>query len=145
MDHRRPVPVGQRNGVACWPAVRAWCWVPGWRGPVCRAWRFVFVLNTLLAVPSVVVGLVVYLLLSRSGPLGSWGWLFSFKTMVLARRCWCCRGLTALTRQMVEDADRAHGEQLRSLGASPCAACCWPGMKALCLHRAAGIVWACHF
>ena len=43
------------------------------------------VLNTLLAVPSVVVGLVVYLLLSRSGPLGFLGWLFSFKAMVLAQ------------------------------------------------------------
>src|SRR3989344_148897 len=43
------------------------------------------VLNTLLAVPSVVVGLVVYLVLSRSGPLGSLGWLFSFKAMVLAQ------------------------------------------------------------
>ena len=42
----------------------------------------VTVLNTLLAVPSVVVGLVVYLLLSRSGPLGSLGWLFTFKAMV---------------------------------------------------------------
>jgi ABC-type glycerol-3-phosphate transport system permease component len=43
------------------------------------------VLNTLLALPSVVVGLVVYLLLSRSGPLGHLGWLFSLKAMVLAR------------------------------------------------------------
>src|SRR5688500_10474640 len=39
-------------------------------------------LNTLLALPSVVVGLLVYLLLSRSGPLGFLGWLFSFKAMV---------------------------------------------------------------
>ncbi|HXE50562.1 MAG TPA: ABC transporter permease, partial [Ramlibacter sp.] len=38
-------------------------------------------LNTLLALPSVVVGLVVYLLLSRAGPLGFLGWLFSFKAM----------------------------------------------------------------
>jgi tungstate transport system permease protein len=46
------------------------------------------VMDTLLAVPSVVVGLVVYLLLSRSGPLGFLGWLFSFKAMVLASRAW---------------------------------------------------------
>lgn len=77
------------------------------------------VLNTLLAVPSVVVGLVVYLLLSRSGPLGSWGWLFSFKAMVLAQALLVLPVATALTRQVVEDADRAHGEQLQSLGASP--------------------------
>ena len=75
------------------------------------------VLNTLLAVPSVVVGLVVYLLLSRSGPLGSLGWLFSFKAMVLAQAILVLPVVTALTRQAVEDAERAHGEQLRSLGA----------------------------
>ena len=77
------------------------------------------VLNTLLALPSVVVGLLVYLLLSRSGPLGSWGWLFSFKAMVLAQAILVLPMVTALTRQAVEDAERAHGEQLRSLGAAP--------------------------
>jgi tungstate transport system permease protein len=77
------------------------------------------VLNTLLALPSVVVGLLVYLLLSRSGPLGAWGWLFSFKAMVLAQTLLVLPMVTALTRQAVEDAERAHGEQLRSLGAAP--------------------------
>jgi len=75
------------------------------------------VLNTLLALPSVVVGLLVYLLLSRSGPLGFLGWLFSFKAMVLAQVVLVVPVVTALTRQTVEDADRSHGEQLRSLGA----------------------------
>jgi tungstate transport system permease protein len=74
-------------------------------------------LNTLLAVPSVVVGLVVYLLLSRSGPLGSLGWLFSFKAMVLAQSILVFPVVTALTRQAVEDAESGHGEQLSSLGA----------------------------
>jgi tungstate transport system permease protein len=74
-------------------------------------------LNTLLALPSVVVGLVIYLLLSRSGPLGFLGWLFSFKAMVLAQTILVLPVVTALTRQTIEDADRAHGEQLRSLGA----------------------------
>lgn len=74
-------------------------------------------LNTLLAVPSVVVGLGVYLLLSRGGPLGSWGWLFSFKAMVLAQMVLVLPVVMALTRQSIEDAERAHGEQLRSLGA----------------------------
>ena len=77
------------------------------------------VLNTLLAVPSVEVGLVVYLVLSRSGPLGSLGWLFSFKAMVLAQAILVLPVVTALTRQTVEDAERAHGEQLRSMGAGP--------------------------
>jgi tungstate transport system permease protein len=74
-------------------------------------------LNTFLAVPSVVVGLVVYLLLSRSGPLGFLGWLFSFKAMVLAQAFLVLPVVTALTRQVVEDAEGLHGEQLQSLGA----------------------------
>ncbi len=77
------------------------------------------VLNTLLAVPSVVVGLIVYLLLSRSGPLGFLGWLFSFQAMVLAQAVLVLPVAAALTRQVIEDADRAHGEQLQSLGAGP--------------------------
>jgi tungstate transport system permease protein len=75
------------------------------------------VLNTFLAIPSVVVGLVIYLLLSRSGPLGFLGWLFSFQAMVLAQTVLVLPLVTALTRQVVEDADRSHGEQLSSLGA----------------------------
>jgi tungstate transport system permease protein len=74
-------------------------------------------LNTFLAVPSVVVGLVVYLLLSRSGPLGFLGWLFSFQAMVVAQALLVFPLVTALTRQVVEDAERSHGEQLQSLGA----------------------------
>ena len=75
------------------------------------------VLNTLLAVPSVVVGLLVYLLLSRTGPLGFLGWLFSFQAMVVAQVLLVLPVATALTRQVVEDTERAHGEQLASLGA----------------------------
>jgi tungstate transport system permease protein len=75
------------------------------------------VLNTLLALPSVVVGLLIYLLLSRTGPLGFLGWMFSFKAMVMAQVVLVLPVVTALTRQTVEDAERAHGEQLRSLGA----------------------------
>jgi len=74
-------------------------------------------LNTSLALPSVVVGLVVYLLLSHSGPLGFLGWLFSFQAMVLAQALLVCPVVTALVRQTVEDAERHHGEQLRSLRA----------------------------
>jgi tungstate transport system permease protein len=75
------------------------------------------VLNTLLAVPSVVVGLVVYLLLSRSGPLGYLGWLFNFEAMALAQAILVLPVATALTRQVIEDAETQHGEQLWSLGA----------------------------
>jgi tungstate transport system permease protein len=77
----------------------------------------VTVLNTFLAVPSVVVGLVVYLLLSRSGPFGGLGWLFTFQAMVIAQVLLVVPVCTALTRQVVEDAERANGEQLASLGA----------------------------
>jgi tungstate transport system permease protein len=77
------------------------------------------VLNTFLALPSVVVGLLVYLLLSRTGPLGFLGWLFSLKAMVLAQALLVLPVVTALTRQCVEDAERNHGEQLQSLGAKP--------------------------
>jgi len=93
----------------------AWLGVARFRG---RA-GLLTLLNTLLALPSVVVGLVVYLLLSRSGPLGFLGWLFSFKAMVLAQTVLVLPVVTALTRQAIEDAERAHGEQLRSLGAGP--------------------------
>ena len=77
------------------------------------------VLNTLLSLPSVVVGLGVYLLLSRSGPLGFLGWLYSFKAMLLAQTVLVLPIVIALVRQVVEDADAVHGEQLRSLGAGP--------------------------
>jgi tungstate transport system permease protein len=75
------------------------------------------VVDTALALPSVVVGLVVYLLLSRSGPLGFLGWLFSFKAMVVAQAVLVLPVVAALVRQLIEDAERSHGEQLRSLGA----------------------------
>lgn len=74
-------------------------------------------LNTMLAIPSVVVGLLVYLMLSRSGPLGNLGWLFSVKAMIVAQTLLILPIVVALARQLIEDADVLHGEQLRSLGA----------------------------
>jgi ABC-type tungstate transport system substrate-binding protein len=76
-------------------------------------------LATLLALPSVVVGLVVYLLLSRSGPLGSWGILFTPSAMVLAQTVLVLPVMAALSQQLVRDALRDGGEQLRSMGARP--------------------------
>ncbi|MBA3624223.1 MAG: ABC transporter permease [Methylibium sp.] len=75
------------------------------------------VLNTLLALPAVVVGLVIYLLLSRSGPLGSWGLLFTPTAMVIAQTVLVLPIVTALTREAVESSWQLNGEQLRSLGA----------------------------
>ena len=91
----------------------AWLGVARFRG---RA-VVLALLNTALALPSVVVGLVVYLLLSRSGPLGFLGWLFSFKAMVLAQTTLVLPVVTALVRHTIDDAERSHGEQFASLGA----------------------------
>ena len=77
----------------------------------------VLVLNTLLALPAVVVGLVVYLLLSRSGPLGDWGLLFTPGAMVIAQTVLVLPVVAALTREAVEAPWQQNGEQLRSLGA----------------------------
>jgi ABC-type tungstate transport system substrate-binding protein len=76
-------------------------------------------INTLLALPSVVVGLVVYLLLSRSGPLGAWGILFTPGAMVIAQTLLVLPVLAALSHQLVADGLRDGGEQLRSMGARP--------------------------
>ena len=93
----------------------AWLGVARFRGRT----GLLAVLNTLLALPSVVVGLVVYLLLSRTGPLGFLGWLFSVKAMVVAQAVLVLPVVAALTRQVVEDAQNRHGEQIQSLGAGP--------------------------
>jgi tungstate transport system permease protein len=77
----------------------------------------VMAVNTLLALPSVVVGLVVYLLLSRSGPLGAWGILFTPTAMVFAQTILVMPVIAALTRQLVGDSLRDGGDQLRSMGA----------------------------
>ena len=69
-----------------------------------------------MGLPSVVVGLVVYLLLSRAGPLGSWGILFTPTAMVIAQTILITPTLAALSRQVVADAWQEYREQLRSLG-----------------------------
>ena len=77
----------------------------------------VIVLNALMGLPPVVVGLIVYLLLSRAGPLGELGLLFTPKAMVIAQTILILPIIAALTRQAAEDAWREYDEQLRSLGA----------------------------
>lgn len=73
------------------------------------------VLNAFMGLPAVVVGLVVYLLLSRSGPLGPFGLLFTPTAMIIAQTVLVTPLIAAITRQIVEDADRELGEQLRSM------------------------------
>jgi tungstate transport system permease protein len=75
----------------------------------------VSLVNAFMGLPAVVVGLVVYLLLSRSGPAGGLGLLFTPAAMVVAQTILVTPLIAALTRQIVEDADRELGEQLRSM------------------------------
>jgi tungstate transport system permease protein len=77
----------------------------------------IVVLNALMGLPPVVVGLVVYLLLSRAGPLGRHGLLFTPTAMVIAQTVLIAPIVAALTRQVVEDAWSEYREQLTSLGA----------------------------
>jgi len=77
----------------------------------------IVVLNALMGLPPVVVGLLVYLLLSRAGPLGPLGLLFTPTAMVIAQTVLILPIIAALSRQALEDAWREYREQLRSLGA----------------------------
>jgi tungstate transport system permease protein len=76
----------------------------------------IVVLNAMMGLPPVVVGLVVYLLLSRAGPLGAMGLLFTPTAMVIAQAILITPIIAALARQVVEDAWDEYREQLRSLG-----------------------------
>jgi tungstate transport system permease protein len=76
------------------------------------------ILNGMMGLPPVVVGLLVYLALSRAGPLGSWGLLFTPSAMVVAQTLLIFPIIAALTRQVIEDAWGEYREQLTSLNAS---------------------------
>jgi tungstate transport system permease protein len=81
----------------------------------------VILLNAMMGLPPVVVGLVVYLMLSRAGPLGQFGILFTPAAMVIAQTILILPIVAALSRQVIEDAWQEYREQLRSLGAGPTA------------------------
>jgi tungstate transport system permease protein len=95
------LPLGAAVAVARFPGRRA----------------IIILLNALMGLPPVVVGLVVYLLLSRAGPLGPLGLLFTPPAMVIAQTLLVLPIIAALCRQAVEDAWLEYEEQLRSLGA----------------------------
>ncbi len=76
----------------------------------------IVILNAMMGLPPVVVGLAIYLLLSRAGPLGGLGLLFTPGAMVIAQTVLILPIIAALSRQAVEDAWREYEEQLRSLG-----------------------------
>jgi tungstate transport system permease protein len=77
----------------------------------------IVLLNALMGLPPVVVGLVVYLMLSRAGPLGTLGILFTPTAMIIAQAILITPIIAALSRQSIEDAWLEYEEQLRSLGA----------------------------
>src|SRR5919201_2662330 len=76
----------------------------------------IVVLNALMGLPPVVVGLLIYLLLSRAGPLGALGLLFTPGAMVIAQTVLILTIVAAFTRQTVADLHEEYAEQLRSLG-----------------------------
>lgn len=75
----------------------------------------VVVVNSLMGLPPVVAGLLIFLLLSRSGPLGALGWLFTPKAMIVAQAVLVLPIVVALTRQTIEDLWREYAEHLTSL------------------------------
>lgn len=74
------------------------------------------VLNALMGLPPVVVGLLVYLMLSASGPFGVLGLLYTPTAMVIAQTILVTPIIAALTRQVVQDLDQEYGEHFASLG-----------------------------
>ena len=101
----------------------------------------VVALNALMGLPPVVVGLIVYLLLSRAGPFGVFGLLFTPTAMIVAQVVLVTPIIAALSRQVVEDLWVEYEEQLRSLGAGPgraLAALLWDGRFTLVTAVLAG-------
>ena len=90
-------------------ALGAWLAVATFPGHRVVIWA----LNTLLALPSVVVGLSVYLLLSRSGPFGGFGLLYTPLAMVIAQTLLVVPLMAAITRQVVEDVWQRYAEELQ--------------------------------
>lgn len=78
----------------------------------------VVLLNAFMGLPPVVVGLIVYLLLSRAGPLGEMGLLFTPSAMVIAQTILVLPIIAALTRQTIADLNVEYSEYLRSLRVS---------------------------
>ncbi|NQV98088.1 MAG: ABC transporter permease [Rhodospirillales bacterium] len=79
---------------------------------------FAVILNALMGLPPVVVGLIVYLLLSRSGPFGVFGLLYTPTAMIIAQVILVTPIIAALTRQVIEDLWLEYRDQLLSLGAN---------------------------
>jgi tungstate transport system permease protein len=97
--------------------------------------------NGMMGLPPVAVGLLIYLLLSRAGPLGEFGLLFTPAAMVIAQSVLVTPIVAALARQVIADAWSEYREQLRSLGASrprAAATLLWDGRFSLITSALAG-------
>src|SRR5262245_24708413 len=92
----------------------------------------VVVSNGCMGLPPVVVGLVVYLLLSRSGPLGAWGLLFTPHAMIIAQAVLITPIIAALTRQLIEDLWAEYRDELMAMAVGPA-------------KRAATLLWDARF
>ncbi len=92
----------------------------------------IVVINALMGLPPVVVGLIVYLSLSRSGPLGSWGILFTPQAMIIAQTVLVTPIIAALTRQTIEDFWVEYRDELTAMNIGPAG-------------RAATLVWDARF
>src|SRR5664280_281418 len=79
----------------------------------------IVVLNALMGLPPVVVGLAIFLTLSRSGPLGSWGLLFTPQAMVLAQTVLVAPIIAALTRQTIEDLWVEYRDEWAAMNVGP--------------------------
>jgi tungstate transport system permease protein len=125
--------------ISCIAGMPIGAWLAVGRFPGRRALIVLF--NGLMGLPPVVVGLLVYLLLSRAGPLGRWGLLFSPTAMVIAQAILVTPIVAALSRQVIADAWAEYSEQLRSLGASrprAAATLLWDGRFSLSTSALAG-------
>jgi tungstate transport system permease protein len=101
----------------------------------------IVILNALMGLPPVVVGLVVYLLLSRAGPLGSWGILFTPQAMIIAQTVLIAPIIAALTRQTVEDLWTEYRDELAAMDVGPLgriATLIWDGRFSLTTALLAG-------
>jgi tungstate transport system permease protein len=79
----------------------------------------IVVLNALMGLPPVVVGMAVFLALSRSGPLGSWGLLFTPQAMIIAQLILVAPIVAALTRQTIEDLWTEYRDELTAMRIGP--------------------------
>jgi tungstate transport system permease protein len=92
----------------------------------------IVVLNAMMGLPPVVVGLAIFLALSRSGPLGAWGLLFTPQAMVIAQTVLVAPIIAALSRQTIEDLWVEYREELAAMNVGP-------------VRRLATLIWDARF